>query len=312
MFFMITAFLFYSKLLDARAKSMDWIALYVSRIRRIMPLYTFAILVLFLVVACASHFTLHEYPWQILIEFFQWMLFIETTVNNYRITIEIVAGVIWSLTFEWLFYCSLAWVGKTIFRIRTPVSILIVTGLLFALFLVIILYNYTYDLGQRTSAFAGGIAAAFLVRNDKVKKFCSRVWASCILVVLIPAILLFYPNIGSPVPFVGLSLAFIIIAAGNNIFGLLTHRLLRYLGMISYSVYLLHGLVLFICFRFAIGLKKAWRLSPLEHWLVIGCCAISLILLCTLTYLYIEKHYLHKKANIQGSPKEVIPNQAVS
>jgi len=49
-FFMITSFLFFSKLLQARAGSIDWIRLYVSRALRILPLY-YAVLVLLLVLA---------------------------------------------------------------------------------------------------------------------------------------------------------------------------------------------------------------------------------------------------------------------
>jgi len=308
-FFMITAFLFYSKLLDARTRSMDWTRLYVSRIYRIMPLYIFAILVLFLVAGFESHFTLREYPLRLLSEFFQWLLFMQPDINNIASAHIIIAGVVWSLAFEWLFYCSLAWIGKIVFKIRTPIKVLIATGLGFIIFLVIILYSYSHILA-RICPFAGGIAAAFLIRNSHIQRYCSGVWASALLLVLIPLILFFYPDVSTPIPFIGICLVFLIIAGGNDIFGLLTNRLLRYLGMISYSLYLLHGTLLFSCFRFVIGAKKAIGFSPLEHWLVIGVCTILLILLCTLTYFYIEKPALRKKANFQRFPSEVVPNQA--
>ena len=54
MFFMITAFLFYSKLLDAKKRGMDWGKLYLGRLRRIMPLYIFVVLLVFIVVGVLS------------------------------------------------------------------------------------------------------------------------------------------------------------------------------------------------------------------------------------------------------------------
>jgi peptidoglycan/LPS O-acetylase OafA/YrhL len=60
LFFMITAFLFFSKLIDGRHRSFDWLKLYVGRIMRIVPLYLLAVFLLFLVVGFITHFTLHE------------------------------------------------------------------------------------------------------------------------------------------------------------------------------------------------------------------------------------------------------------
>src|SRR5882757_2699850 len=154
MFFMITAFLFYSKLLDAKDKGIDWLKLYASRIFRIMPLYFFAVLVLFLLVGLVSHFTFHESLFQVVLEFFQWLFFIDADVNGIPGTRLIVAGVVWSLAYEWLFYCSLALVGKMFFRIKTPVKVLIVTGLLFIAFLVIIQSFYPYGIVRRMCPFA--------------------------------------------------------------------------------------------------------------------------------------------------------------
>ena len=85
------------------------------------------------------------------------------------------------------------------------------------------------------------------------------------------------------------------IAAGTDVFGLLSNRLTRYLGMVSYSLYLLHGMVLFVCFRFVLGEEKSRSFSPEGHWLVIGGCALTLVPLCSLTYYYIEKAALAKK-----------------
>ena len=42
LFFMITSFLFFSKLIEAKGKNIDWLKLYTSRFLRIFPLYIFS------------------------------------------------------------------------------------------------------------------------------------------------------------------------------------------------------------------------------------------------------------------------------
>src|ERR1700690_2553427 len=59
-FFMITGFLFFSKLIDGRARKIDWGRLFISRFLRLVPLYLFAMLLLFLIVAYVSHGDLNE------------------------------------------------------------------------------------------------------------------------------------------------------------------------------------------------------------------------------------------------------------
>ena len=62
MFFMITGFLFFTKIINEKKKGIDWIKLYVSRILRLTPLYLFAMLLLFVTVAVMSDFTLAQSP----------------------------------------------------------------------------------------------------------------------------------------------------------------------------------------------------------------------------------------------------------
>ncbi len=294
-FFMITAFLFYSKLLDAGSKGLDWGKLYLGRVRRIMPLYIFVVFFVFIVVGVLSGFVLQTSIVHITAQLVKWIFFIEADVNGVAGTKRTVAGVVWSLAYEWLFYCSLALVGRTVYRIRTSATTLIISGLFFLLFLAIVLVYYLDEepLG-RIYPFAGGIAAAYLVRKDLIRRYCSGRWASVVILLLMGVVFL-YPDLSHAVPFVCISLVFIMIASGNDLFGLLSNRLTRYLGMVSYSLYLLHGLVLFICFRFVIGPEKAGALSPEGHWITIGVCGLLLIPLCTLTYYFIEKAALSKK-----------------
>ncbi len=298
MFFMITAFLFFSKLIDAYKGGLDWLKLYVSRITRIVPLYLFAITVLFLLVGYLSGFTLKEPGSNVLLELGQWIAFMEPDINLVYGTRLIVAGVVWSLAFEWVFYFSLALVGRTFFRIRTTQSILFFSVIGLLLFLFILFYFYPYGMWRRMSPFMGGIAAAFLVRNDKLRQWMSKDWVAMVILPLLLWVLFFYPSVYELVPYVVVTLSFIAIACGNSFFGILTHSFCRTLGQISYSIYLLHGILLFVTFEFVLGTGRASQLLAWEHWLVVGVCSIVLVLLCSLTYHFIEKPFMNSAGPI--------------
>ena len=60
------------------------------------------------------------------------------------------------------------------------------------------------------------------------------------------------------------------------------------MGQISYSIYLLHGLLLFITYLHIVGLKHMVTLSALTYWLFAGIIAMVLIAVCMLTYQFIE------------------------
>ncbi|GAC1373237.1 MAG: hypothetical protein NVS3B3_07640 [Aquirhabdus sp.] len=66
------------------------------------------------------------------------------------------------------------------------------------------------------------------------------------------------------------------------------------LGEMAYSLYLLHGIVLFICFKFILGFNRASHLSTVEHWGVILLCSIVLVIFSFMTYRLIEKPAMKK------------------
>lgn len=75
LFFMITGFLFFSKLIDARTKGIDWGRLFISRFMRLVPLYLFAMCSLFIIVCVLSDGILNE-PLSILLQkIIQWLGF---------------------------------------------------------------------------------------------------------------------------------------------------------------------------------------------------------------------------------------------
>lgn len=111
LFFMITGFLFFSKLLEAKAKggNPDWLRLYVSRVLRLTPLYLVAMAVLFAILAVLSGGKFAESPYLLIRHALQWLAF--TVIGNPDVNAiqdtYLVTGVTWSLVYEWYFYLSL-------------------------------------------------------------------------------------------------------------------------------------------------------------------------------------------------------------
>jgi peptidoglycan/LPS O-acetylase OafA/YrhL len=288
MFFMITAFLFFNKLLQARGSHIDWLKLYIGRILRIVPLYLFAILVLFLIVGLLSGFRLRTSFSDLFLGILKWLAFIQTPLNGLLTTSRIVAGVVWSLVFEWAYYCALPFIG-VLLKIRATAVTLIpaLAGLIFCILII----DEFYPLGgiKRASPFLGGIIASFLTRIKWVRKVAPGSVVSVCMVVAMVLIVEFYPSVYEPVPLLMLTFVFTAIAGGNDLFGILTHPLSRIFGQISYSIYMLHGIVLFVSFNWILGFEWAGRLSPLEHWGVIAVIAAGVVLISSLTYRFIER-----------------------
>jgi peptidoglycan/LPS O-acetylase OafA/YrhL len=294
LFFMITAFLFTSKLLSAKGGYFDWLQLYTGRFCRIMPLYTSAAIVVFMLTGILSQFTLHVSPWILLQQGCLWMLFVVMDINGVVGSNLILASVVWSLAYEWLFYFSLAWFGRLAFRIHAPKAVLVATIILFMLFLYIIDSFYPFAIVRRATPFAAGIACAFFAKKEKFRRLARKpIWAPLVIALLL-VVTLCYDDYGNVVAYTCLSLVFALIAGGQSVFGLLTLTTLRQLGQISYSVYLCHGIVLFVTFRFIVGLEAARQFSVLTHWLVILGCTVALVILCTCTYLWIERPFINK------------------
>jgi peptidoglycan/LPS O-acetylase OafA/YrhL len=287
-FFMITAFLFFNKLLQARGSNLNWLKLYIGRGLRILPLYFFVVVLLFLVVGLLTGFRLRTPAGDLLLGMLKWLAFIQTNINGVFPTSRIVAGVVWSLVFEWLFYCSLPFIGRFL-KIRATALTLIpaLAGLLFCILVI----DEFYPMGgwRRAAPFLSGMIAAVLVRNNWVRKVAPGSVVSVCMVVAMALIVELYPSVYDPVPLLMMTFVFTAIAGGNNLFGILTHPLSRIFGQISYSIYLLHGMVLFITFTWILGPDLPGRFSPLEHWGVIALCGAGVVVVSSLTYRFIER-----------------------
>jgi peptidoglycan/LPS O-acetylase OafA/YrhL len=294
LFFMITGLLFSMKIMGGKTKEIDWIKLYTSRVLRLFPLYLFSMVLLFLTVAVISRGVVTDSPARLLISILRWLSFTISgmpDLNGVKDTPNIVAGVTWSLSYEWCFYLCLPLLSVAIGVVpATPLVIIGMFGVL-ACFL-------TRAAPVHILAFAGGIFAALLVRYDWFRRIAATKVSSVIVVAVVVMVVVLFPTAYAPVPLILLSLSFALIAGGATVFGALSNSLSRMLGEMAYSIYLLHGLILFTLFNFIIGKNRAEILSPLGYWSVIALTTPILILICFTTFNLIEKPPMQRTEDV--------------
>ncbi len=286
-FFMITGFLFFTKILNDRVKGTDWIKLYVSRALRLVPLYFFTMMLLFLMVAVLSHGSLNESPSQLILNTVKWLSFtiFQTSnldLNGVKNTFVIVAGVAWSLPYEWFFYLSLPLLALVVGNI--PPMKFLALGIL-----GIVGFAKIYSIPWHLLSFAGGIFAALIVRFEWFRKFSSKRAFSFFLMSSLGLAFTFFPSSYAPIPFLLISLSFALIAGGNTMFGVLSSRVSLTLGEMAYSIYLLQGPMLFVLFNFLIGWRRAELLPASVHWLLVILMTPVLVSICFLTFHFIER-----------------------
>lgn len=283
LFFMITGFLFVYKLLDAR-RAVSWRRLYISRVFRIYPLYLIVLIAIFSIVAWHTGATLNVPLSQLLKEVVKWLLYLGTPINDFQNTSMIIAGVYWTLKYEWLFYLSLPLI---FFLLRF-------SWLGFAILIGLPLYAYFWpvDLHYFESKYfvlflAGGIAAAIHRRIQAMNWNFNNLYANLLTVALIISVFS-YPNDLDVVHIALMFLTFVMISNGNSLLGVLTATPSLVLGEISYSIYLLHGLVLYIAFTL-FELVNVAQLNEASFLLWAPATAAVIVAVCYLSYALIEK-----------------------
>ena len=308
LFFMITGFLFFSKLLDARNRSIDWGRLFVSRFLRLVPMYLFVMLLLFAIVAVLSGGTLREPVSQLAVDALRWLGFTIYGVpdlNGVEGTSHIVASVTWSLRYEWPFYFALPLMALLL-RLRPPLRYIAFGAVATA----ICVYPMPPAWIFPAQAFLGGIAASLLARLDAFRRWAQTPFAAIAIVVLLGVVIVVFPTAFDWRPLALLGVAFSLIAGGNTLFGALTNRVSRTLGEMAYSIYLLHGIVLFVLFTFVLGADRAKGMTAAQHWGVLVAVTPLLIAICYITFRCIEHPAMHSTDAVTASLRAKLRSRA--
>lgn len=285
LFFMITGFLFWSKLLDGRVQPIDWSRLYLSRLFRLVPLYLVSVACLVFVSLYTAGFQLRESISSLGLHTAQWLAFTIpgiAPVNGFADTVPL-AGAVWSLPYEWLFYAFLP-IGAFCLRVGPPIP-----WLIFSIAAVATLTTVMPEVrAPMLYAFGGGISAAGLARVSVIRTTLAQGAWGLIAIVCLGMTTWLFPTAYTVPALVLLASGFTIIACGNSIYGILEWSPSVVLSEMGYSLYLLHSVVLFVTYRLVLG-EGASTLSPIEHWSIVLCLVPFLIVLCFATFRLIEK-----------------------
>jgi peptidoglycan/LPS O-acetylase OafA/YrhL len=313
-FFMVTAFLFVGRLLDARNGVIDWWRLYVSRVLRLTPAYWVAITLMLMLLAVATARQVDGAGSSIVLRGWgdiasaagAWYAFClpgMPAIDGYMNTPMIIAGVTWSLPFEWAFYLLLPLLGLPLLDLRRLPAAALAVGLAGAVWTWMWLPS-----AWIAAPFLGGIVAAWTARRPAFVRVALTPASSVLAIAALAFVVATTPSVFAPLPLVLVSLVFTIIAAGNTLFGLLTGRAARWLGQVGYSVYLLHGLVLYGTFMLLLGAPAVAGWSELAYWsFVVGVMTPVVVGLAHLNYRAIEAPCLRATPRVADALRRLMP-----
>jgi peptidoglycan/LPS O-acetylase OafA/YrhL len=282
-FFMITGFLFWGKAMS-RERPLEYPALYIGRVFRIAPVYVFAVASMVLIVFVRSGFAIRQPIGELLPALGAWAalgLLDTADFNQYTGAGIILAGVTWTLKWEWYFYFSLLMSGR----------IASYAPRMFPACLGIVSLILAHLMQMHEWYFAALFACGMLVQGfghidvaPPDRDGLHSLLAASLLVAIFAG---WTTPWGTPQVLLA-GAFFYLVCSGVSLWGLLRTRAAQRLGHISYSVYLLQGIVLTLTFAHG-GVRTAALGSGLTFWWVVAASAMVLVVLSGATYTLLER-----------------------
>jgi peptidoglycan/LPS O-acetylase OafA/YrhL len=283
-FFMLTGYLFWGKLLRANGHT-RWSALYMGRLFRIAPMYLTVVIVMIAIVFARTGFELREPAWVVARSVLQWLALglIDTqpAVNTYEAA-RVLAGVTWTIAYEWAFYAALLVIAPFARRRWHLAMVLAALALSVAAKM-----KWRIDAPGFAALFLIGMAVASLLHENIRPRLSEK--AASLLALVCLALALSTGRSGYATS-TALLLAgfFYLVCSGASLFGLLSTLPAQRLGRISYSLYLMQGPALTLVF--APGPIRAFALvSPVAYWVAGIACACLLVAAAALGYAFVER-----------------------
>ena len=137
--------------------------------------------------------------------------------------------------------------------------------------------------------FLGGALAVVLGQWSGWQRLARSQWGNVLALLCLAAVVLGFDTAYAIWPLVLSTVAFSLIANGAGCWGLLTAALSRVFGEVTFSIYLLHGPLLFVFFKFVLGFETAAQLAPLAYWLTMAALVPVLLLVSVLSFRWIEQ-----------------------
>lgn len=280
LFLIMTSFLYWSKMI-AQKGEVDEGYLYRSRFLRLAPMYVFCAVLIVFSIFIQSHFNI-DFK-QTAKDILSWLtigLITTQSVNNYSV-LPVNAGIHWTLHFEWFFYLMLPILAVFLRNKR-----------MWVLSLPLFFYALSSEERGYWAIFFFGIMAAHIY--DKWKSFPFFKTKISGIVPLLGIVLIYFMNY-KPYSFLqyGVSLiVFLSFVYGSDIFGFLTSKVAKFLGTLSYSIYLIHGIVLFGVLNSVDYFTPVTSLSPIAFWSLVLLSGLMTVVASAITYRFVEYPFI--------------------
>jgi peptidoglycan/LPS O-acetylase OafA/YrhL len=291
LFFMITAFLFWTKVLQSR-QNFRWRAFFIKRLFRLAPLYAIVVLWMAVItIACAKGQVIE--PLKSFAEhLIQWLTFTIYRSPNVNLVPEtglIIGGVAWTLRYEWAFYIALPMFAAASGVGRWRAAAL--SGCAVVLFRNLSqLDPLAYDI---LSAFLGGGLAACWVRRNRLRLIAQTLWFGSLALLCVSVVLLTQEWAYNSPALGALTIFFVAVVSGNPVFSWLGGRQLNWLGNLSYGIYLCHGMVLWLLSRQVIPrLNWLMPISDVAYLVWLGCGVFTVLVVAYGLNIYVERPFI--------------------
>ncbi|MFY1045279.1 acyltransferase family protein [Chryseobacterium sp. GP-SGM7] len=284
LFFMLTGYLFWLKL--KYSENLNWYKLYVKRILRIVPLIYFQTIACIITILIITDFNFGlKSIYKTFMEALPWFDFLnnnKTPINGYKNSYYLTGGVLWTIVYEWGFYFSLPLLY--LFRKKSKEFV-------FGLCFLIVYTNAIFEFREELKfifLFVLGMLCVEIKDYLKLKKL----YLELLLLIAIFSVLIFKPDqkVNSY-----LNLFFVIITVciinGADLFGILKNTGLRRLGKISYSIYIMHPIILFISYM----IMQKYNLLFAANIYLFYLPLTIILLISSLTYKWIEIPFMKIK-----------------
>ena len=295
-FFMITSFLFVSKLLNAKDGKFNWSDFFISRIFRLVPMFLVSLTLIVFCIMGMTQWTINVSAFDFLKSIGEWAIFTvhnSPNINNYNSTYLVNAGVIWSLPYEWFFYFSLPLLSLLILKSKPNFFFILIS-------IVYVIFFFTVQqqiLKYGLYSFAGGAIAPLILKKSVAYKKINSLLANIVIILCFLGILQIRSG-NSTLCIMLVTIIFTLVAFGHSLFGLFKSSTLKLLGDISYSTYLLHGIILFAVIHFVVGIDKIKQYNELQYCGLIFLITPLIITISFISYSIVEKPFMNLSKSI--------------
>ncbi|GCH75284.1 acyltransferase family protein [Escherichia coli] len=288
-FFCITGFLFFDKIIKTGNK-INWEMFFVSRVKRLVPMYLIASTIVLVLTLMWSHGgqDLTTTARQAINLFGFGFFGSDIWVNGFR-TYSLNA-VIWTLPYEWKFYCILPVICAAI-RFK---SIAVIGSVLSVGYAVNDLYS-----GQVVWVyFISGALSAILFNRMKMvsvmlssNKITNNFFSAASALTIIYLLYTMFSGYGWERFLITTLLFNVIVMAKPSVF---TFKPLVYLGEASYSSYLLHLIINALVIKFIGFIFNLNNISAVGFWTLILSIVSITTIVTAYTFKYVEYRFIKK------------------